>query len=68
MNRWTVFDSPTAKAARQPDRDIELQAEGSVADALEQAVQQRRPVVLVVHAGGEQATVARITPPDTRDH
>jgi hypothetical protein len=64
MNRWIVFDSPTANAAQGPRREIELHPERSVADALNQAVQQQRPVVLVLRAGGEVATIARITPPE----
>ena len=64
MNRWIVFDSPTADSARHPGREIELQNDRSVADALNDAVQNHSPVVLVLPAGGEQVTVARVTPPD----
>ena len=64
MTRWIVFDYPTANAAQHPDRQIELHPEASVAEALHHTIQQRRPAVLVLNAGGEQATVARVTPPE----
>jgi len=64
MKRWLVFDVPTANAAQQPERDIDVIKDASVADALNDAVQSNRSVVLVVPAGGDQATVARITPPE----
>lgn len=63
MNRWIVFDRSTAEAADSADREVELHST-PVAEALNEAVQSRRTVVIVVPAGGEQATVARITPPD----
>ncbi len=66
MNRWVVFDSFTADAAQHPDRNVELHHDASLTDALTQAVQEQRPVVLVLPADGEEATVARVTPPDTR--
>jgi hypothetical protein len=64
MNRWVVFDAPTADAVQHPDREIELRHDGAVSDALNQAVQAQRPVVLVLPADGEQATIARVTPPE----
>ena len=63
MNRWVVFDHSTSEAAQGSDRNVELR-NGNVAQALNEAVQAGRTVVVVVPAGGEQATVARITPPD----
>ena len=65
MNRWLVFDRPTANAAEHPDREIELRPDVSIADAINEAIHQNRPIVLVVPAGSEQATVARVTPPGT---
>jgi hypothetical protein len=64
MNRWVVFDASTADAARHPEREVEVHSDRSVADALNEAVQKKRPVVLVLPAGDEQVTVARVTPPD----
>ncbi len=66
MNQWVVFDRSTADAAQDPDREIELRSNGSVAEALNQAVQAQHPVVIVLPAGGEEVTVARVTPPESR--
>ena len=63
MTHWTVFDPPSAYAAGQFDHDVSIQEGATVASAIQDAVQQQRTVVLVLPAGGEQATVARITPP-----
>ena len=63
MKRWVVFDRSTAEAADAVDREVELH-DAAIADVLNEAVESRRTVVLVVPAGGEQATVARITPPE----
>ena len=63
MNRWVVFDNPTADAAHNNDRHVELRND-TVADALNEAVHAGRTVVVVVPAGDDRATVARITPPD----
>ena len=64
MKRWLVFDSPTAAAVQHPERNIEVSTDSSVPDALHEVMQSNRAVVLVVPAGGNQATVARITPPE----
>lgn len=63
MSRWVVFDHPTADAAHNIDRNVDLRND-AVADALNEAVQAGRTIVMVVPAGGDRATVARITPPD----
>jgi hypothetical protein len=63
MSRWTVFDRATAAAAQAPGRNIEPENNGGVIDALHAALQQQRAVVLVLPAGDERATVARVTPP-----
>ena len=63
MKRWIVFDSPTAEAARHQGGDTEVRADHPVAEVLLEAVHSGHPVVLVVPAGPERATVARITPP-----
>ena len=67
MKRWLVFDRVTANAADHPERSVELDPGASVADALAETVQSARPVVLVVPAGPDRATVARITPPARQD-
>lgn len=66
MKRWVVFDSSTAHAAYTSEREIDLRESDSVSDALREAVQSQRPIVLVLPAGGDKVTVARITPPDSR--
>lgn len=66
MKRWVVFDSSTAKAAQQPDRSVELHEHVSVSDAIGGTVQAQRSVVVVLPAGGDHVTVARITPADIR--
>ena len=63
MTHWTVFDPSSGYAAGQFDHDVSIQEGTTVASAIQNAVQQERTVVLVLPAGGEQATVARITPP-----
>jgi hypothetical protein len=63
MNQWTVFDRCTADAARGYSADVNENSQG-VTEALDKAATEGRTVVLVVPAGPNRATVARITPPN----
>lgn len=63
MTRWLVFDRATAAATHAAGGQTDLQPESNVSSAIADAVDQQRTVVLVVPAGPESATVARITPP-----
>ncbi len=62
MTRWLVFDPATAASVEQSGCSPDVQST-NVASALDAAVQQQRTVVLVVPAGPDRTTVARITPP-----
>ena len=65
MTRWIVFDEQSRAATQHDGREVELHPDASVAHALNDAVENGRPVIVVLPAGDDQATVARVTPPDT---
>lgn len=67
MKRFLVFDRQTADAARIHSENVEETPATSVAEALQDAARAGRTTILVVPAGNERATVARITPPQKRD-
>lgn len=63
MSRFLAFDDVTAEAIREKGAQVEAATNADMANAISDAVQQQRTVVVVVPAGPERATVARITPP-----
>jgi hypothetical protein len=68
MTRFLVFDDRTADAVRKTGGDAHPAPAADVASTISDAVQQQRTVVLVVPAGPDRATVARITPPLASEH
>ena len=61
MTQWIVFEKPAADATRHSGQ-VEERTEGSVAETIQEAARDGRSVVLVVPAGEDRATVARIMP------
>ena len=68
MKRCVVFDSTTATAVRDAGADADFQPNATIASAIAGAAQRQRTVVLVLPAGDERVTVARITPPELISH
>lgn len=66
MSRFIVFDDSTAAAVHNGGGVSEAVADADVPTVVADAIHQQRTVVLVVPAGSERATVARITPPGPR--
>lgn len=63
MKPWLVFDRASADAAREHADAVEPSSE-SVSDTVKKAAVEGRTTVIVVPAGGDRTTVARITPPE----
>ena len=61
MTHWIVFEKAAAEATRHSGQ-VEERTAGDVAAAIEEAAHHERPIVLVLPAGVDRATVARITP------
>ncbi|MGH9522934.1 MAG: hypothetical protein ACRD3E_10420 [Terriglobales bacterium] len=61
MTHWIVFEKAAAEATRHSGQ-VEERMGGDASGAIEEAARDSRPVVLVVPAGNERATVARIMP------
>jgi hypothetical protein len=66
MSRFLVFDDATAAAVHKVGGDTQAVVDADVPAVIADAVHQQQTVVLVVPAGPNSATVARITPPAPR--